>query len=434
MDKTKSAHILVLDANPLLNNEPPISTLLAKSDKLYTVPAVIEEIRDKTARSRLETTVLPFLTIRTPSLSSIQFITEFARKTGDMAILSRPDVQILALAYELECELNHGDWRLRRAPGQKSLNGRPPPEISGKYTGQDVDANHSDVRDENFSAKISSPVDQTDGKRPDVLSVVSDGRIISGATCGTAESTETGRLDVSNQSVDELASMQDIELGEEIRSDSSESEGWITPSNLKKHQAKDQSGSTLPFMEPVFMQIATITSDFAMQNVLLQMNLNLLSSSLLRIRHLKTHILRCHACFQKTKDLTKQFCPRCGKPTLTKVSCSTNANGEFTIHLKKNMQWNTRGDRFSIPKPVSGSANGKVGLAKGGGGKGGWGQELILAEDQKEYLQAMQGQNRKKERNLMDEDYLPGILTGERGRAGGRLKIGGGRNVNSKKR
>jgi RNA-binding protein NOB1 len=40
----------------------------------------------------------------------------------------------------------------------------------------------------------------------------------------------------------------------------------------------------------------------------------------------------------------------------------------------------------------------------------------------------------RRERDLMDEDYLPGILTGERNRAGGRTKVGAGRNVNSKKR
>jgi RNA-binding protein NOB1 len=37
-----------------------------------------------------------------------------------------------------------------------------------------------------------------------------------------------------------------------------------------------------------------ITTDFAMQNVLLQMNLNLLSPSLQRVKHVKTFILRCH--------------------------------------------------------------------------------------------------------------------------------------------
>jgi RNA-binding protein NOB1 len=58
---------------------------------------------------------------------------------------------------------------------------------------------------------------------------------------------------------------------------------------------------------------------------------------------------------------------------------------------------------------------------------------LVLSEDQKEYAQKV-GQE-KKARDLMDEDYMPGILTGDRaGRSGGRPKVGAGRNVNSKKR
>lgn len=83
-----------------------------------------------------------------------------------------------------------------------------------------------------------------------------------------------------------------------------------------------------------------------------------------------------------------------------------------------------------MPKPVHGAANGRV----KGGGKGGWGNELVLAEDQKEYQRAVGGERRRKERGLMDEDYLPGILTGERKGAGGRVKVGAGRNVNSRKR
>ena len=164
------------------------------------------------------------------------------------------------------------------------------------------------------------------------------------------------------------------------------------------------------------------------------MNLNLLSTTTLqRIRHLKSFIMRCHACFLTTKDMNKQFCPRCGKDTLTRVSCTTDANGQFTMHLKKNMQWINRGNRFSVPKPVAGSASGKW---KGGGGQGGWGTELILAEDQKEYMRgtADLARRQRKERDLMDQDYLPGILTGERTKQGGRMKVGAGRNVNAKKR
>jgi RNA-binding protein NOB1 len=164
------------------------------------------------------------------------------------------------------------------------------------------------------------------------------------------------------------------------------------------------------------------------------MNLNLLSTTTLqRVSHLKSFIKRCHACFLTTKEMNKQFCPRCGKDTLTRVSCTTTANGQFTMHLKKNMQWNNRGNRFSVPKPVAGSANGKW---KGGGGKGGWGTELILAEDQKEYIRTTTEEERRqrRERDLMDEDYLPGILTGERNKSGGRIRVGAGRNVNSRKR
>jgi len=179
------------------------------------------------------------------------------------------------------------------------------------------------------------------------------------------------------------------------------------------------------------MEVVLITSDFAMQNVLLRMNLNLMSPNLQRIRQLKSWVLRCHACFYISKDMTKQFCSRCGKPTLIRTSCSTDKDGNFKVHLKKNMQWNTRGNVYSIPKPVAGTSNGKL---VAGGGKGGWGQSLILAEDQKEYIQAMTGARRNKEKDLMDEDYLPNLLSGDRGRAGGRPKIGAGKNVNSKKR
>jgi RNA-binding protein NOB1 len=214
--------------------------------------------------------------------------------------------------------------------------------------------------------------------------------------------------------------------------DDSESDGggWITPSNLKKKQAKDAGSSTKQAPEVKSMQVGVLTTDFAMQNVILQINLNLLSPSLARVQHLKTFVLRCHACFQVTKDMTKQFCPRCGQPALTRVACSTKANGEFQLHLKRKMQWNTRGDRYSLPKPVHGSANGRV----KGGGKGGWGNDLILAEDQKEYQRAVTQEKKSKARDLMDEDYLPSILTGDRGRAGGRIKVGAGRNVNSRKR
>jgi RNA-binding protein NOB1 len=118
---------------------------------------------------------------------------------------------------------------------------------------------------------------------------------------------------------------------------------------------------------------------------------------------------------------------------LTRVSCSTDAAGNFKLHLKQNFQYKNRGNVFSIPKPTHGTANGKGANIKGGG-KNGWGRELILAEDQKEYTKKVEEERRTHYRDLMDQDYLPGILSGARNSGNGRIKVGAGRNINAKKR
>lgn len=461
MGSQKPVHTIVLDAGPILRNDPAISTLLTKCEELVTVPSVLAEIKDQNARSRLEVTWLPFLALKTPAPESVKVIADFARKTGDLAVLSNPDVQILALAYEIECQRNGGDWRLRRAPGQKGMNGSPPKKNDGALGEPKLMGEGSSVQHQLPSTTPGIPACEGNirasllqGVFPDNEGPTSQQPIDAGvvSTTNNMNKLHLATHDLQQNSVSDRGSSETSLLGcgtPEIdqtkkpdhsntiadlsSSESSESEGWITPSNIKKHQAKDINSSTEPISENRMIQVATITTDFAMQRILLQMNLHLLSPALQRVRNIKNYILRCHACFSTTKDMARQFCSNCGKPTLTRVSCSTSQNGKFSIHLKKNMQWNHRGDRFSIPKPVPGAANGKVGSGKGGG-KGGWGQELILAEDQKEHVRAMTGQSRKKDLDLMDEDYLPGILTGERSRSGGRPKVGGGRNVNSKKR
>lgn len=423
---TKPIHSLIIDAGPIIKNEPPVSTLLGQAQTIFTIPAIIDEIRDAVTRARVETTLLPFLTLRSPRPASIKVITDFARRTGDLEVLSRPDIHLMALAYELECERNHGDWRLRSVPGQKRLNGAPPASLKGESV---TDA--STDNPESLSQPQSTPEDpitaEPDAPKPIEPSEPAELTSVeeSGTESSEPEKGTTAASELNNEPV------QTVEEVQASDSEISDDEGWITPSNLKKHQEKDGIASAEQKGEQKVMQVAIITSDFAMQNVLLRMNHNLLSPSLQRIRQLKTWALRCHACFDITKDMSKQFCTRCGKPTLLRTSCSTDQNGAFKVHLKKNMQWNTRGNVYSIPKPVAGTSNGKL---VAGGGKGGWGQGLILAEDQKEYVRAMTGASRRKEKDLMDEDYLPNILSGDRGRAGGRPKVGAGKNVNGKKR
>lgn len=434
MATTKPVHTVVLDTGAIIKNEPPVSTLLNQAEELVTVPAIISEIKDAATRLRVETTLKPFLKIRSPNPTSVKFVTDFARKTGDLAVLSKPDVQIIALTYEIECERNGGDWRLRKVPGQKGLNGAPPtkeaPEVQeGVETQVEQSTTEPSAEvvkegDEAVDAESKSVPHETEPAATEATDSVQE--LTSDLQKADLEATEPATTSDAPQVDSAQNSTQDQA---ESESDS-DSEGWITPSNLKKKQAEDAGASTAQTPEPKTMQVGVLTSDFAMQNVILQINLNLLSPSMSRIKNLKTYVLRCHACFHVCKDLSKQFCPRCGQPTLTRVSCSTNANGEFKLHLKKNMQWNNRGNRYSVPKPVHGTANGK----NTGGGKQGWGHDLILAEDQKEFERATAQERRTKERSLMDEDYLPSILTGDRNRTGGRTRVGAGRNVNSRKR
>ncbi|KAI9887374.1 MAG: Nin1 binding protein [Watsoniomyces obsoletus] len=481
-ESKKPIHTLILDSGPILKNDPGVSSLLGQAEVLMTVPSVITEIRDIQARSRLETTLLPFLTQREPRPESLQVIAEFARKTGDYEVLSRTDLQVLALAYDVECERNEGDWRLRKVPGQKRVNGACPmnnnglsqegeesllvmneevlegqreQSLDGAENAQHVSTAAGEVVDQESTQPDPSPDTLTDTMETLHLSnsqTIEEEEVLNepDTTQHPKESpADSPEVEITNISPSEpdMEEEHPVDPAEAELSDD-EKEGWITPSNLRRHQKRDldptssrkHASSTSSTPSQPTMQAAVLTSDFAIQNVLLQMNLNLISSSFHQIRHLKTYILRCHACFTKTKEMTRQFCSSCGKPTLTRVSCSTNSKGEFKLHLKRNMQWNTRGEKFSIPKPVAGKANGK--LNGGGGGKNGWGQGLILAEDQKEYQRSLVMMGRKNGKKmgegLWDDDYLPGILSGDRtprnGNGGGRVKVGAGRDVNSRRR
>lgn len=427
---TKPIHTILLDAAPILVNTPSISTLTAQAHTLVTTQSVISEIRAEEARTRFETLYRPFVEIRSPKPESVKFVKDFARRTGDLAVLSATDLEILALAYDLECERNGGDWRLRRTPGQKRTNG-PKPE-----TTQAVPQSEPSKEEPSVEA---GDQEHAETRVPSISEVEEK---IQQTTLDEIPKQENEEDHVQPQAEDEplpdhsavvdSEPTHEVEVEEDEDSADSDSE-WITPSNIKRKQAKDE-GSADTSKEQKTLQVATMTGDFAMQNVLLQMNLNLLSTKTCkRITHIKQTIFRCHACFQTTRDMSKQFCARCGKPTLTRVTCTTNDKGEVKLHLKQNFQWNNRGNVFSVPKPTAGTANQKWKGPRDGGGKDGWGSGLILAEDQKEYVRAMSQGNRRKEKDLMDEDSLPGILTGER-RQTGRVQVGAGRNINSRKR
>lgn len=275
----------------------------------------------------------------------------------------------MALTYELEVEFNGGDWRLRKYPGQKHINGKPP-----------SNSNSTEDASKPTSSDTAS-VKETENSDPKSA----ENEVLEG------EATQHSNNKEAHPNTEENKEQEDNE-------EDDEDDGWITPSNIRKKKAEDGVGESL--VQPKHLKVACATTDFSMQNVLLQIGLNLVSSDGFKIQNVKRFVLRCHGCYTVVKDMEKKFCPSCGGNTLIKTTCSINSKGEFQVHLKKNFEWKTRGTKYSLPKPVHGTSNGK--------GK----KNPVLREDQPEYQRAVRRMQRKKEIDLMDEDYLPSLLTG----------------------
>lgn len=88
-------------------------------------------------------------------------------------------------------------------------------------------------------------------------------------------------------------------------SDEDDGEGeWITPANVGIHKSRalnqlpDDDGVQKKGKKVETIGAGCMTADFAMQNVLLQMGLNLVGLEGKRIEKIKSWVLRCHACFK----------------------------------------------------------------------------------------------------------------------------------------
>ena len=165
-------------------------------------------------------------------------------------------------------------------------------------------------------------------------------------------------------------------------------EGWITTvSDIRKMKSAGvldpksnpntadlaQNESQGP---PISQRAACTTTDFAMQNVILQMNMELLSVDGVKVRKLKSWVQRCGACFkvytnaENTGPIAgkRLFCDHCGSNMIQRIACSVDSKtGRLRLHLSKKYKHNLRGTKFSLPKP--GTANRFQG-------------DLLLAEDQ----------------------------------------------------
>lgn len=390
------------------------------------MPEVVKEIKNKRQLKRL--CVLPYdLVVDEPAPESVQHVIEFAKKTGDYLSLSSADIKVIALTYQLEKELM-GTAHLRNEPivaktiaskqkpaellDQNPLVGfyNPPSSqedleekgrqnrlvIADKIEEEEEKERQnqldnpaeeeasndlqttpsddsSDAKVEDHDAQLAAKFNKLDcnlvseSDADQILVAVKDENQSNGATSDGDADTES-----------------DDESGSESESDGDD---WITPKNVV--EMKNACGKEVA--EDTVCRVACMSTDFAVQNVLKQINLNIAALDGRIIKQMRTYILRCYGCFKTTSIMTKIFCPNCGHKTLKRVAVSMNEQGQQVIHINLRRPLTAKGKNQSIPRPQGGKHS----------------SNPILFEDQPIPKQ-MPSRVARTKTNALDEDYIAG--------------------------
>ncbi|KAF6214420.1 hypothetical protein GE061_009163 [Apolygus lucorum] len=393
MPKTE---FLVVDTSAFIKN----TQLQDFSEKVITCQDVVDEIKNSRQLRRL--VVLPFeLEIDEPDNEDVVFVSQFSKKTGDYPALSSTDIKVMALTYKLE----------RLKVGKDHLNSQPPAPREIHVIDHSVinDKNivgfyMPDRNQEDDSEGIESDGDSNDGGEEEGEANQDSHRSDDEATDSGEESqdeffdTEQEVPQVDDELISRLSEIKvqdNKEPGEECdQSDpcaaDDDDAGWITPSNLKKNMMQMYGGTTED--EATHIKVACLTTDFAMQNVLKQIGLNLVSLDGLVIKQVKTWILRCYACFKTTPDMMRVFCHNCGNKTLKRVAVTVDPDGKEHLHINFRRPLTSRGKRFPIPRFRGGKHS----------------NNPILSEDQRVPQQRPSILARKKT-DALNPDYIAGV-------------------------
>ncbi|KAI0307031.1 Nin one binding Zn-ribbon like-domain-containing protein [Multifurca ochricompacta] len=376
---------------------------------------VLEELKDKKAREHFEKLGLIAgvkVRVQSPDPASLAHVIQFAKKTGDYPALSHADLCVLALTFALD-----------KAESEKSSTGESTHAISSsdmstlavtdnaisdhgpecedyaekKALGEDRDLRGNTEEEDDALESLEQPLERLDVKLVPL----------------NEKDSQTER---STALAEAASPLYDLELSPASISSSPPPLLYDDPADGDDARAlgltPSENGSIKTKKKETIV-VGCMTADFAMQNVLLQMDLSLVGMEGNKIEKVKTWVLRCHACFKICKDPSKKFCPSCGNPTLLRASVtisSPSASPEapaMQVHLKKNFQYRTRGTIYSIPAPRPGSA------------KTGSGEGLILREDQTEYARAMKRAETQRQRD--EKKLLSGAIAN---RGEGKLSVG----------
>ncbi|THD28333.1 putative rna-binding protein nob1 [Fasciola hepatica] len=100
--------------------------------------------------------------------------------------------------------------------------------------------------------------------------------------------------------------------------------------------------------------VACLTTDFAMQNVIFHLGLDLITLNGMRITRPRTHLLWCGSCFRPTKRTDTYFCPFCAQANLRRIPVTLHPDGHLQFHFARRFTKSLRGLQQPIRRPRGG--------------------------------------------------------------------------------
>jgi len=312
---------LVLDAGAFISRKP-FYEILQPDVKYWTTTAVMNEIRDRQTRRFVDS--IPYkLKTKQVTIEALKFAKEFCKLTKDLAGLSGPDLEIVALAYMIEKEV-HGMTNINPIPLQKDFQ-------------EDVVDKHNSRR----SIKRNSNVPLI--QRTSVKKLIMDEFF---------NQEPPPRLDGS-QNIAKTRKSKPKAKWEDKPDPADDGIPWITEDNIHllsessmmiMKEDKNDNRST----------VGVITTDYQIQNALYQIGIRILSVNGMSISQIRQWALHCYACFTMEKDTTKRFCSSCGNTTLQRVSIFLNSRGKVRYRFCNRNRNRVKGTIHPIPYPKPG--------------------------------------------------------------------------------
>lgn len=350
---------LILDSNAFIRGYG-LSNLCKKAHRIVTIEEVLDEIRDSKAKETLLN--LPFeLETRNPTPQAVKEVADFAMKTGDFHSLSKTDLKLIALSKTLEVEL---------APAKKEAEvseATPPAPVMA----QEVEKPAAQPQPPKPPAEEAPRAVSGKGKEKEMGKVKSDRSAIPTKNAGDLRSVILSSSNQYVESESKYLQENDDGLGW-INADNfhDPDAGFITVASHRNKGGKKKNARPVEKTPaaPENCPVGLFTTDFTMQNLMLQMGLHVISADGMLVRSIRKWVLRCMACFTvHTKDMNRLFCSRCGSDYVARISASVDEGGKLKLHFKKNYPLDNRGKIYSLPAP------GKQDRFQG---------ELLLREDQ----------------------------------------------------